>query len=230
LGFWRGNYTTCIRIIPHKGILFSCNDSFKELLGASESSSTLSPLISLAAGSLSGLVASFFTYPLDLVRTRLSAHIGPEIRYEGILRTFRQIAREEGMRAFYKGVGPTLAGAVPYEGIKFASYDLLRHYADDLDVPVNDLLSKVVCGGGAGMAAALATYPNDTVRRRLQLQGAGGASLRYSSALDCYSQIFRNEGLIAFYRGLTPTLLRAIPNMGIQFASYDYLRACLKGP
>ncbi|RLN98439.1 hypothetical protein BBJ28_00015489, partial [Nothophytophthora sp. Chile5] len=72
--------------------------------------------------------------------------------------------------------------------------------------------------------ATILTYPNDTVRRRLQMQGAGGATRKYRHAWDCYKQLARNEGWTAYYRGLTPTLVRAIPNMGVQFATYDFLK------
>lgn len=57
---------------------------------------------------------------------------------------------------------------------------------------------------GAGAAAAtvahVMTYPMDTVRRRMQLQGAGGAANIYKNALDCAMQMTKKEGVKSLYR------------------------------
>jgi len=37
--------------------------------------------------------------------------------------------RQEGLRALYRGVGLTIAGSFPYEGVKFGVYDLLKRRA-----------------------------------------------------------------------------------------------------
>ncbi|KAI9922609.1 hypothetical protein PsorP6_000406 [Peronosclerospora sorghi] len=64
-------------------------------------------------------------YPLDLIGTRVSVQIGDNVVYTGIISTFTRMLKEEGQRALFHGIGPTLFGALPYEGIKFESYDLL---------------------------------------------------------------------------------------------------------
>jgi hypothetical protein len=42
--------------------------------------------------------------------------------------------------------------------------------------------AKIGCGAGAGIAAQTASYPLDTLRRRLQVNGAPGTSTRYRCA------------------------------------------------
>ncbi len=44
------------------------------------------------------------TYPLDLIRTRLTIQT-TEGKYHGIVDTFKKVVNEEGIRALYKGVG-----------------------------------------------------------------------------------------------------------------------------
>lgn len=141
----------------------------------------------------------------------------------GIVRTTLDTVKFEGVLALYRGVGPTLVGAIPYEGIKFGSYDFIRQMMDDWDIPANSY-TKILCGGLAGMTATVLTYPNDTVRRRMQMQGQDGAKLEYTHAVDCYTKLFQRHGVGIFYRGLAPTLVRAMPNMGIQFSAYELLR------
>ncbi|KAJ0400957.1 hypothetical protein ATCC90586_007618 [Pythium insidiosum] len=234
IGFWRGNLAACVRIVPHKAVLFGFSDVYKDLFrqldkeaAATGAKGALPSWGAFAAGSMSGFTASILTYPLDLVRTRLSGNIGQNIRYNGIINTFVVTLREEGFRALFRGIGPTLAGSIPYEGIKFGSYDLLRQLLpQDVD-PKADFAGKMICGGGAGMIATILTYPNDTVRRRLQMQGSGGAPRIYKNAWDCYVKLWQHEGVTVYYRGLLPTLVRAMPNMGIQFATYDALKHLL---
>jgi len=50
----------------------------------------------------------------------------------------------------------------------------------------------------------------------------------YKSTLDCFSQIFRNEGITAFYAGLVPRLGRVVPGQGIIFMSFETIQANLE--
>ena len=45
------------------------------------------------------------------------------------------------------------------------------------------------------------TYPTDSVKARLQLQGTAGSAVLYSSTLDAVRKIAAREGLPGFYRG-----------------------------
>ena len=78
-----------------------------------------------------------------------------------------------------------------------------------------------MCGACAGFLSQTASYPIDTVRRRMQLQGAVGSERMYSNAFSCAASVFRKEGLVAFYRGLSANLLRAAPNTAVQFTAYE---------
>ncbi|CAI5744695.1 unnamed protein product [Peronospora destructor] len=218
-GVLGGNMAACVRVVPHKGVLFAFSDFYKDVF-------CISPFWrSFIAGSLRHQLP---TYPLDLIRTRVSGQIGDKLMYTGIVHTFMRTLKEEGARALFRGIGPTLFGALPYEGIKFGSYDVLKGLLlDDNDPEVNFVL-KILCGGGAGVMATVFTYPNDTVRRRLQMQGAGGTTRQYQNAWDCYVTLAKNEGWTVYYRGLTPTLVRAVPNMGVQFAIHDVLKSFIE--
>ncbi|CAH0485880.1 unnamed protein product [Peronospora farinosa] len=231
LGFWRGNMAACVRVVPHKAVLFAFSDFYKDVFYSMDISgrTQLPPFWrSFIAGSLSGFTASIITYPLDLIRTRVSGQIGDKLMYTGIVHTFMRTLKEEGARALFRGIGPTLFGALPYEGIKFGSYDVLTGLLRDDNDPKVNFVAKILCGGGAGVLATVFTYPNDTVRRRLQMQGAGGMTRQYRNAWDCYVKLAKNEGWTVFYRGLTPTLVRAVPNMGVQFATYDFLKSFIE--
>ena len=177
------------------------------------------------AGSLSGLTATCCTYPLDVARTRIVARIGDR-RYTGLLTTLGLTLREEGAWALYRGIGPSLFGGVLYEGCRFGTYGFFKEYfAANPGVGAwLGWLQPVVAGSLAGMAAGLMVYPNDTVRRRLQLQGVDGGHRRYQNAIHCYSKMLRREGPLAFYRGAGVNVLRAAPSSAVQFCVFEGLK------
>lgn len=231
---WRGNSVNVARIIPNKCVLLACSDLYKDAVPFRQHLS--SPAVGGVAGAMAGVSACLATYPLDLVRTRqagfLSEATGRPASYAGgAWATLVAIRKEEGFLALYRGSLPTVLGALPYEGIKFGVYDFLRarlRAADGGGGSGGGPLSRACCGAAAGLIAHILTYPNDTLRRRLQLQGAGGKAPAYSGYFDCLSKLVRREGWPSLYRGLGITLVRTLPNTGIQFGVYeackDYLR------
>ncbi|KAM0717029.1 hypothetical protein Q7P37_006881 [Cladosporium fusiforme] len=51
-----------------------------------------------------------------------------------------------------------------------------------------------------------------------------------NSTLDGLRKIARNEGIFTLWRGLSPTLMMAVPSNVIYFAGYDWLRSSPKSP
>lgn len=205
-------------------------DKVAQLLSL-ESGKRLPPVYSMIAGSLAGLTASMLTYPLDFIRTRMAGTIG--FQSMGIVKTAMCTIHAEGILALFRGMTPTLIGAIPYEGIKFGVYDvvlrtMVRRNQESGVLEIN-VLQSTMAGGIAGAVATVLTYPNDTVRRRMQMQGQHGKVL-YKSTLGCYRNLWRAEGIAGFYQGLLPTIIRAFPNMGIQFAAYEGMRKILGVP
>ncbi len=149
--------------------------------------------LSFLAGGMAGMTASAATYPLDLARGRITGKLASpsgKKHYKGIINTVVTTAREEGAMALYKGITPTLLGAMPYEGIKFGTVGLLERafpktnegaagVEGGKDV-ANNVTRKLAFGGAGGMMAGVLTYPNDTVRRLLQLQGSRGTTEQFS--------------------------------------------------
>ena len=74
----------------------------------------------------------------------------------------------------------------------------------------------------AGLASRLATYPADTVKARLHVQGAGSATLAtYRGAGHAAAAILRAEGARGLYRGLGPVLAGALPGSMAYYWGYE---------
>ena len=75
-----------------------------------------------------------------------------------------------------------------------------------------------------------ATFPLDLVRRRMQLEGAGGRARVYNTGLfGTFGHIIRSEGLRGLYRGIMPEYYKVIPSVGIVFMTYETLKMLLSG-
>ena len=224
IGLWRGNTLNVVRMVPSKCVLLACSDLYKDLLGLSHLSAFAQGGI---AGACAGVTATACTYPLDLARTRMAGllHVrATEQAQRGAIATMLTIVRTEGASALYRGATPTVLGALPYEGIKFGTYDVLKRHTrsgEAAGVASQGPLWRACCGAFAAMLAHALTYPNDTIRRRLQMQGVNGEPVRYRGWMDCFRQIVKYEGWQSLYRGLGVTMVRSIPNTGIQFAVYE---------
>lgn len=75
-------------------------------------------------------------------------------------------------------------------------------------------------GGLAGEMLWITSYPFDVIKSKMQSDGFG-EKLRYKSMRDAFGQTWRHEGAMGFWRGIGPTLLRAMPVSAGTFATVE---------
>ncbi|KZT27699.1 mitochondrial carrier [Neolentinus lepideus HHB14362 ss-1] len=86
-------------------------------------------------------------------------------------------------------------------------------------------------GGLAGAFGATIVYPIDLVKTRMQNQRSTVVGqLLYKNSLDCVQKVFRNEGILGFYRGLGPQLIGVAPEKAIKLTVNDLIRSRAKDP
>eukprot|EP01112_Ceratiomyxa_fruticulosa_P004802 TRINITY_DN15358_c0_g1_i2.p1 TRINITY_DN15358_c0_g1~~TRINITY_DN15358_c0_g1_i2.p1 ORF type:complete len:306 (-),score=43.38 TRINITY_DN15358_c0_g1_i2:231-1148(-) len=86
----------------------------------------------------------------------------------------------------------------------------------------DDSMKSFIAGLSAGMASTVAGYPPDTVKVRLQTQPLGHLP-RYSSGLDCFFRMIKEEGTRSLFRGMSaPLFSRAVIN-AVAFSTYTGL-------
>jgi solute carrier family 25 phosphate transporter 23/24/25/41 len=82
----------------------------------------MGPITRLVCGGAAGITSVFFTYPLDIVRTRLSIQSasfaelkGKPKKLPGMWETIKLMYKTEGgVPALYRGIIPTITGVAPY--------------------------------------------------------------------------------------------------------------------
>jgi solute carrier family 25 (mitochondrial phosphate transporter), member 23/24/25/41 len=125
----------------------------------------------------------------------------------------------------FKGLGPTILSGAPYTGIQMTVYELLQRATEANETGQRGVLWTLFNGAIAGLAAQTVTYPGDTVRRRMQTNGAGGTARVYKNSIDCTIKMMKNEGIKGFFKGAWTNTVRCLPGAAIQFAAYE---ACKK--
>eukprot|EP00934_Nitzschia_sp_Nitz4_P001077 Nitzschia sp. Nitz4//scaffold31_size150131//44769//45710//NITZ4_002818-RA/size150131-processed-gene-0.103-mRNA-1//1//CDS//3329547629//1077//frame0 len=233
IGLWAGNGANLLRVVPAKAVVFSSNDMFQGLfrrLFNTPPHEKLNAAGSFLAGGCAGMAATACTYPLDLARGRITGKLAKggmdNKAYNGIIRTMVLTVKDEGFLALYKGVTPTLLGAMPYEGIKFGTVGILESlFPSEETTPMR----KMMFGGAGGIMAGLITYPNDTVRRLLQLQGSRGTATEFTGYWDCVRKTYQAHGIGRFYKGVVLNIIRMAPNAAVQFGSYELLKKMTAG-
>jgi len=161
---------------------------------------------SFIAGASAGAVATTATYPLDLLRTRFAAQ-GTERIYASLASSIRDIARYEGHRGFFQGLGAGIGQIIPYMGIFFATYETLRLPLGTLQLPFGS--GNATAGILASVIAKTGVFPLDLIRKRLQVQGPTRSRYVHKN-IPVYKGVFktmvdirRKEGIRGLYRGLT---------------------------
>ncbi|CAG9460986.1 unnamed protein product [Pedinophyceae sp. YPF-701] len=80
---------------------------------------------------------------------------------------------------------------------------------------------SAVAGPASGLASRLATYPSDTIKARMQIQGTGLTTGRYSGLVSAVSTILRADGPAGLYRGFLPVMGGVLPANAAYFSGYE---------
>lgn len=243
-GLFRGNLLNCIRIFPYSAVQYTVFEKCKEFLilyrDPSGQSKNILPFERLISGSVGGIVSVAVTYPLDLVRARITVQTasltklnkGKLVAAPGVWETFREVyTKEGGIRGLYKGIGATTLGVAPYVGINFALYEILRDKMDQSKTyDFSNPIWKLSAGAFSSFVGGVLIYPLDLLRKRYQVANMAGGELgfQYKSILHALVSIFTNEGFFGAYKGLTANLYKIVPSMAVSWLCYDTLREQIK--
>ena len=183
----------------------------------------------LASGGAAGSVSLTFVYSLDYARTRLSndlknAKKGGEKQYKGLVDVYKQTLATDGVSGLYRGFVISCVGIVIYRGLYFGIFDSLKPA-----LPANlsnNLLANFLLGWGVTVGAGLASYPIDTIRRRMMM--TSGEAEKYTGSIDCAQKILAKEGVKSFFKGAGANVLRGVAGAGV-LTLYDRLQVIMFG-
>ncbi|GJQ08610.1 hypothetical protein GpartN1_g401.t1 [Galdieria partita] len=129
-GLYTGITSTMLRDIPFTSLQFTFFELLKIATRKWNHREHLSHTETLNLGISAGGLAAALTTPFDVIKTRLQTQQVQQPRYKGILHCMVRISKEEGFRAFFKGMVMRVLWVAPASGITLGIYESLVHRLD----------------------------------------------------------------------------------------------------
>lgn len=131
-GFYRGLVPSLLGV-SHGALQFMAYEQLKiyrtrNLRGGRRD---LSAIDYLMLSGLAKVFAGSTTYPYQVVRARLQMY-GADSAYKNARDVVGQVWRREGLRGFYKGLGPNLLRVMPSTWVTFLMYEKTKVYLPQL--------------------------------------------------------------------------------------------------
>ena len=184
-------------------------------------------LTSAAAGTLSSVLLN----PLWVIKTRMlstgSTHVGA---YRSMTSGLKSLLVNEGLKGYTRGLIPALAG-VSHGALYFVAYEKLKQIRAKSNNGDMSSLTNTEYLGISGLAkvwAGALTYPHQVVRARLQMYTNQG--IQYNGVMDVVKRVWLDEGILGYYKGLGPNLIRVVPSTCVTFIIYENIKWSLSQP
>ncbi|RKF57945.1 ADP,ATP carrier protein [Erysiphe neolycopersici] len=229
---WRGNTANVIRYFPTQALNFAFRDTYKSMFNFKKDRDGYAKWMAgnLASGGAAGATSLLFVYSLDYARTRLandnkSAKSGGERQFNGLIDVYKKTLASDGIAGLYRGFMPSVLGIVVYRGLYFGMYDSIKPVV--LVGPLEgNFLASFLLGWSVTTGAGIASYPLDTIRRRMMM--TSGEAVKYKSSFDAGRQIVAKEGVKSLFKGAGANILRGVAGAGV-LSIYDQLQVLFFG-
>lgn len=229
-----GMASPLLGVAAQNSLLFTAFSVSKRLVAADTQLSI--PQVALA-GSLAGGANALLSSPVELLKIRMQAQYtthstapapAPAPAPPRLRQVAAHIYSSYGLRrGVMRGFWITVAREVPAYAAFYAAFEAakaaFRSHLHTDNLPVWALMAS---GSAGGVANWLACYPLDVVKSRVQLTDH---RLAPTYIADEFKAIYRQQGAKAFVRGLSPTLLRAIPAAAATFTTFELAKGLLQG-
>lgn len=118
----------------------------------------------------------------------------------------------------YSGLIPTLIRDAPYSGIYLVFYVQAKRFVPERMKEGNSQLvaANLTCGVVAGLLASVVTQPADVIKTHMQL-----APEKFRSILTTVLLVAREEGVVGYFRGLVPRMLRRTLVTAMAWSFYE---------
>ena len=234
---FKGLGPNLVGVVPARAINFYAYGNGKRIISQHFNQGQEAAWVHLCAAAAAGVITGTVTNPIWLVKTRLQldkshAEKTGTLRnrqYKNSLDCIRQTVRAEGIRGLYRGLSASYLG-VTESTLQWVLYEQMKLYlcareerlvaAGGARTYWDKTVSwsgKVAGAGIAKFFAAIVTYPHEVVRTRLRQAPQKDGRLKYTGIVQCFTTMWKEEGMASLYGGLTPHMLRVVPSAAIMF-------------
>ncbi|EDK44172.1 Fe(2+) transporter [Lodderomyces elongisporus] len=193
----------------------------------------------LGAGALAGIMEHTVMFPIDSIKTRMQLNLSSKDISRGLLKSISKISSTEGFYGLWRGVSSVILGAGPAHAIYFSVFESTKTFLCNRLTNSSQFNTKIVtdenhpliasCAGVAATTASDALMtPFDMLKQRMQASAAYPENkLQSVRLLKFAANIYKTEGLSAFYISYPTTLLTNIPFAALNFGFYEYCSSLL---
>lgn len=223
LSLYKGLGAVVTGIVPKMAIRFSSFEQYKSYF-ADEKGDVTSPQIFLAGLGAGATESVCVVTPMDVIKIRLQAQRHSMTdpldvpKYRNAAHCAYVMIKEEGFLSLYKGVTLTIIRQGTNQAANFTVYQYLKKRLHEAQPQCGDTLPSyqtLLMGFISGACGPLFNAPVDTIKTRIQKNPS--TENGFTRVVKISKNIIQNEGYGAFYRGLTPRVLRVAPGQAITF-------------
>lgn len=241
LALYKGLTPFVVHLVSKYCMRFYTNELYRGFLKGEDGK--VSKLAGFGAGMGAGVTeAIFIVTPFEVVKTRLQQQKGLDksmLKYKNPLHCATTILGQEGGRALWKGLVPTMTRQGLNQCFLFGSYDLLKTalWGVERDSAISSA-QAMLTGIIAGMIGPIINCtlwmwcsinfygigPVDVCKTRLMAQDTKSGQVgRYRGMVHCIVSIYKEEGFRNLYKGLIPRVARVAPGQGITFMTMEFI-------
>lgn len=185
------------------------------------------------AGISSGIVASLFTCPLDVVKTqKQSGVVLADSASQSTAAFLQRIWQREGLRGLYRGLSPALLAYIPTFGIYFPAYHFFKGFygrrlfeelASTNRQQTASPMVHILASTSAGAFSTTLTNPLWLIRTRMMIQSRDSTPFFYTSTWNGLRGLWEEGGVRALGKGLAPAAFGLLHTI-IYFPIYEHLK------
>lgn len=164
----------------------------------------LDPVNKLLPGMTAGAVGVLVGYPLETLKTQMQ--INTSTHRPSLSGQFKINTAMRGVRSLYAGMVPSLTSQMIRRSYQFWAFETLKPNTN-----------VYLAGAISGLLGCPISSPFHLIKTKLQLG-------QYRSPQSCFTSIYRQDGLIGFYRGTGIHTLREVVFSSVYLGSYYHLQ------
>lgn len=235
LGLYKGLGAVLTGIVPKMAIRFTSYEWYKQLISKD---GRVTPGGNFICGLAAGVTeAVLVVTPMEVVKIRLQAQHHSMAdpldvpKYRNAAHALYTVVKEEGAGALWRGVSLTALRQGTNQAANFTAYAELKAWAQrnakDPNAPLPGWQTSII-GLISGAVGPFSNAPIDTIKTRLQKTPAEPGQTAMGRIVAIASQMWKTEGVRAFWMGITPRVMRVAPGQAVTFTVYEYLRDILE--
>lgn len=228
-----GETVSLARNCSHRSLQVAERDVFQILVTEFRAFLALLPLAAIQgtlAGAVARTVAQMVIHPIDTIKTRLQiAHPNPQLKLwhtatstksvpVTLLRSRSMVPNYVawGVKDVYLGLAGAIVGTFPSLMLYFATYETCKRQVHAWQPSWDARLVHLLSRSAGAAASALIRVPGDVLKHNVQ-------AFHYPNIVECARDICSRKGVRGLYKGFGATLVRDVPELVIEFTTYEML-------